>query len=268
MKDALLQLVAQQDSVAAKRNAAREYLQAYILRMIHESKLFSCLSFMGGTALRFLYDLPRFSEDLDFSLDEPEEDVLQKILDRAEKELPQAGYDISISFSGKRAVHGAFIRFQGLPFELGFSGQASEKFAIKLKIDTNPPKGAIPETTVIHRHFPLAIRHHNIASLFSGKLMAVLSRTYTKGRDYYDLLWYLTRWKKLSPNLEYMNAGLQQSGWEGKPVTGDGWKGLLVEKFQKVSWEKIQTDVRPFLERPDDAQLLTMENIVKLLENA
>ena len=71
MKEQAIDLVQIVQAPAEKLNILREYLQAFVMRSLHESEAFACLSFVGGTALRFVYDLPRFSEDLDFSLEEP-----------------------------------------------------------------------------------------------------------------------------------------------------------------------------------------------------
>ena len=72
MREEIIVLVKELADPTRKLNLLREYLQAFVLRSLHESEAFVHLSFVGGTALRFLFNLPRFSEDLDFSLETPE----------------------------------------------------------------------------------------------------------------------------------------------------------------------------------------------------
>src|SRR3989304_5853170 len=113
MRDYVLELVSQQTGINAKLNIMREYLQAYILRIMHNEGVFRTTAFLGGTALRFLYGLPRFSEDLDFSLAKGKEITFDALVKKAEKELILAGYDISISYNDKKTVQHAFFKFKG-----------------------------------------------------------------------------------------------------------------------------------------------------------
>ena len=267
MKDHLLELVGEKSDPRDKRNVAREYLQANLLRIVHDLSLFEILSFLGGTALRFVHNLPRFSEDLDFSLHREQPDVLRQLLRRAQGELSAAGYDVTMTLSEKTAVHKAFVRFRGLLHEMGISPNASENLSVKIEIDTRPPAGALLETTVIHKFFPLAIRHPDVPSLFAGKIAAILGRPYDKGRDYYDLLWYLTRWPGLVPNTALLTASLAQTRKDAPSIQDKDWKDWIEKKFKSVSWETVQQDVSPFLERPGDRSLLTMENLLKLLRH-
>lgn len=86
----------------------------------------------------------------------------------------------------------AWIRFRGLLYEMGLSGQREEVFSLRLEVDTDPPQGAGLDTTVVRRYVTLQLHHHNRPSLFAGKIHAILQRSFTKGRDLYDLLWYLS----------------------------------------------------------------------------
>jgi hypothetical protein len=119
----------------------------------------------------------------------------------------------------KKIVHSAFVRFAGLLYELGLSGQRSEVLAVKIEVDTNPPAGAVLTTSVVRRHLTLQLQHHDRASMLAGKLHAVLQRPYLKGRDLYDLLWYLSDPNWPAPNLILLNNALQQTDWTGKPLT-------------------------------------------------
>ena len=109
------------------------------------------------------------------------------------------------------------------------------------------------------------ILHYDKPSLLAGKLHAVLTRQYTKGRDLYDLVWYLADRTWPAPNLELLNAALKQTGWRGERVTENNWRDLLKVRLSQLDWERAAADVRPFLERDQDAALVTEETCLKLL---
>ena len=129
----------------------------------------------------------------------------------------------------------------------------------------NPPQGADYETTLIKRHVVLNILHHDKPSLFAGKLHALLTRRYTKGRDLYDLIWYLSDRALPEPNLVLLNAALTQTKWKGPILTKNNWREHLLQKLTSLNWKTAREDVLPFLEHGDDANLITFETAMKLL---
>ena len=117
----------------------------------------------------------------------------------------------------------------------------------------------------MRRHVTLNLCHHDRASLFAGKLHAVLNRPWTKGRDLYDLVWYLADRTWPAPNLSLLNAALAQTGWKGAVMTTANWRGELRRRMKKLDWDRARADVRPFLERERDIDLLTKETLAGLL---
>ena len=103
------------------------------------------------------------------------------------------------------------------------------------------------------------------ASLFAGKLHAVLMRAYTKGRDLYDLAWYLSDPEWPAPNLRLLNSALRQTGWAGAPATPATWRELVADKLQSIDWSAARSDVSPFLERRQDADLVDRDVLLGLL---
>lgn len=265
MKDYLLELVAKQSGHNAKLNAMREYLQAYTLRIMHDDRLFRTTAFLGGTALRFLYNLPRFSEDLDFSLAKGRGHRFSDIIEGVKEELVSAGYNAAVTSNEEKTVCNSFIRFEGLLYEAGLSPLKSQKFSIKIEIDTNPPEGAILKTDIITKYFPISFLSYDLPSLFSGKIHALLSREYTKGRDFFDLGWYLSKWKDLTPNFTLLGNALKQTGWQGEIPSENTWKNFLSKVVHEVDWKKVKQDVENFLENPRDLEIFTKENTLKLL---
>lgn len=121
-------------------------------------------------------------------------------------------------------------------------------------------------TTLVRRHQTLRLQHHDPASLLAGKLHAVLQRPYPKGRDIYDLIWYLSDPGWPPPNLVLLNNALQQTGWSRGILTVESWRGAVSERLMEVDWTRIITDVRPFLESPSDVALLSRESLDLVLK--
>ena len=224
------------------------------------------LAFQGGTALRFLYSSSRYSEDLDFALERsPSQYDLRSYLERIRQEFSAEAYTVQLKVSDKRAVHGSFVGFAGLLHELGLSSRRNEMISVKIEVDTKPPSGAVLSTTVVRRHVTLNLQHHDRASLLAGKLHAVLQRPYMKGRDLYDLLWYLSDPDWPDPNLELLNNALQQTKWTGGPLNERNWRKAVAKRIQGIMWDQIVGDVLPFLDQTADVNILKRENLFKLL---
>jgi len=167
--------------------------------------------------------------------------------------------------SDRKAVASAFVRFPGLPYELGLSPHTSQTLSIKVEVDSNPPPGARTETTLVRRHVLLRLHHYDKASLFAGKLHAILSRPWPKGRDLFDLAWYLADGRWPAPNIDLLNAALAQTGWEGAAITAKNWRSEVRKRIKALDWTKARADVRPFLAREQDMDLVALDVIDGLL---
>jgi hypothetical protein len=266
VKDYIAELVRASRTPLQGRNVTREYLQVRLLGSLQRAGAMIPLAFHGGTALRLLYASPRYSEDLDFALERTQEPYdLRAYLNAVRSELTREGYALAIKLNERKTVHSAFVRFPGLLYELGLSPRREEVLAVKIEVDTRPPPGAVLTTTVIRRYLTLQLQHHDRASLLAGKLHALLQRPHLKGRDVYDLLWYLSDPNWPPPNLTLLNNALQQTGWSHGPITAANWREQARLRIQALPWEQVTADVRPMLEPSADAGLLTLENVLRLL---
>ena len=269
MKDHLLAVAAAQQDPQVRLNLVREYLQANILRSVHSAGAFAALAFQGGTALRFLYGLRRFSEDLDFSLERPEHDRgLEYWARLVKRDFELAGYDVEATLRTARTVHSAQVKFPGLLHEVGLAHERSARLMIRIEVDTRPPAGAILETRLITRHFPITFRVHDLSSCMAGKIHALLARRYAKGRDLFDLAWYLTRPDRPSPNFELLENALAQTEWQGAAIEPGTWRSVLLERVAALDWAAVIKDVEPFLEDAGDRQLLDRERLLLELGQA
>ena len=251
---------------AAARSWVREYLQARILGSIQESGAMAAIAFHGGTCLRFLHSIPRFSEDLDFARERPSAPFdFRELVRRIERDFSAEAYAVDSRIQDEHAVHSAFIRFPGLLHELGLSAQRKEATAVKVEVDTKPPAGAQCSTTLVRRHVTMNLFHHDRASLLAGKLHALLQRPYVKGRDLYDLLWYLGDPAWPEPNLTLLANALSQTGWKGPSPEAQTWRGLVAARLTSLDWGEVIADVRPFIERQADLELMTPQTFGRLL---
>jgi len=265
VKEHCLELAAAQKSAPAKYNAMREYLQAYALKIMHGRKAFQSTAFVGGTALRFLYGLPRFSEDLDFSLHEKPGYSFPDLMNIVKQEFILAGYEPHVTYDETKIVQSAFIKFGGLLYEAKLSPMKNQKFSIKIEIDTKPPKGAVLTTQIVNKFFPIAFLSYDLPSLFAGKIHALLTRKYTKGRDFFDIGWYLSRFKTLVPNFRLLHNALTQTGYAKKMPAEKDWRNYLNGVVEKADWKTVHKDVVNFLETPEDMDIFTKENVLRLI---
>jgi predicted nucleotidyltransferase component of viral defense system len=267
VKEYLAELIRPISNPVEARNLAREYLQALILQSLQRVGAMTALAFHGGTALRFLFSLPRFSEDLDFALEgNPSAYDFRAYLQSIRKDLEMQGYAINLKANDGKTVHSAFVRFSNLLFELSLSPHRDEILAVKLEVDTNPPAGAKLATTLVRRHVLLNVQHHDRASLLAGKLHAILQRPYFKGRDLYDLMWYLSDREWPAPNLDLLNNALKQTGWAGETMSSGNWREAVRKKIESTPWEQALDDVRPFIASSNELGLLTKENLLNLFK--
>jgi predicted nucleotidyltransferase component of viral defense system len=249
MKDYLIELVSKVSGDNQKLNMMREYLQVYALRTIFETGRFAQLSFVGGTALRFVFGLPRFSEDLDFSLTNDRGYDFEQILTAIKKAFQDANYDLNISYKQEKNVQTAMLKFPELMHLVKLTHRKEQNLSIKIDVDSKPPAGGRVVNTLVNKYYPITISHYDLASLFAGKLHAIFTRPYVKGRDYFDLVWLVSRDRNLNPNIELLNSALKQTT-AGFTVTIDNWKVKVLEKIDSVDWKKIVEDVNRFSEDP------------------
>ena len=267
MKAYLRKLTADAGSPLMARQLVREYLQVRILQSLQRAGAMHALAFHGGTALRLLFAIPRFSEDLDFSLEQASGAYdLQAYLRVIDRDFSAEAYVIQIKVNDRKVVQSAIIRFSGLLHELGLSGHKTEVLSIRLEIDTNPPRGVVLTTTPIQRHVRLNLLHHDRASLLAGKLHAVLQRGYSKGRDIFDLWWYLSQPEWPEPNLNLLNYALSQSGWTGPDLSADNWRAIVQERVEQLNWqEDVTRDIQAFIIDSDLEKQLHKESLINLL---
>lgn len=241
-----------------EKNALKEIIQKICLVGLHRKDFFEKAAFYGGTALRIIYKLERFSEDLDFCLDEKDPEfrwIDYKLA--VEQELKTYGFDAS--FESKKedsisAVGSAFVKQSTLKglilIDAKSKSSQQELVKVRLEIDKSNPKGATYASPIIMQPEVIQIKTLDEPSLFAGKMHAIIARQYNnnvKGRDYFDLLFYLKRGVKI--NLIYLENKLKDSGHlEASGVLTEArLRGIYLEKIASVDFKQAVNDVSPYI---------------------
>lgn len=264
MKDAILVKLQGINSMEERFNVLREFLQCLVLKFIEEKGYMRNIAFVGGTALRFLYELERFSEDLDFSLISKENFDFSVFSSDLKNSLKQWNIDAEVKNKEIRTVKSSLIKFSGLLYEGGISVRENQKLLIKLEVDCNPPIGFKTQTSFNQKYLPVNLLHYEIGSLFAGKLHAVLQRQYTKGRDFYDLMWFLS--KKIEPNYVQLENALYQTTGKKFEMNKEVLKSELKDRIARVDFDIVHEELSRFLMNKDNVKYVNLQNLLQLIE--
>ncbi|PIR11626.1 MAG: hypothetical protein COV52_02375, partial [Gammaproteobacteria bacterium CG11_big_fil_rev_8_21_14_0_20_46_22] len=239
----------------AELNALKEISQEVALAGLARAGFFKHALFQGGTCLRIIHGLKRFSEDLDFILNTPNQSFKwEPYLAAIKTEFEAFGLSLSVTDRAKASdtVKKAFLKENsfGKVLNLHYERTRSDTqtINIKLEIDTNPPAGSIPETHVLDYPYPLPVITQDLPSLFAGKCHALLCRKYIKGRDWFDFTWYIQQ--KIQPNYTFLKNALKQYGPYQEQVLNISQEWLsnaLSKKIESLNWPAVANDVKPFL---------------------
>lgn len=237
-----------------EEQALKEILQEVALYALWRAGFFEVAAFQGGTSLRILHKLPRFSEDLDFILKEPDTGFeWGGYLEQLIAGLQEFGLQSEVIDKSHmdQNIRKALVKDNSVAQQLNlafYQGHADRKLKIKLEIDVNPPAGSGYEYAYLDFPLDFEVCHQDLSSNFALKIHALLCRPYLKGRDWYDFNWYVKQ--KISPNLPHLQAALFQYGpWQGEQLDVDAnWLcKALSEKISQIDWADAVQDVERFL---------------------
>lgn len=264
MIDLIKEIIKKERNRELKVHRTREFLQILILKIMWEKDYFKNIAFLGGTALRLFYGLNRFSEDLDFSLLKKENFEFDEFITLITKELNLLGFDVEKKSKKEKAVKTCMIKFPFLLYRLNLSPLKEQKLSIRIEIDTTPPSGWNTEIYVITKEFVFTATGFDLPSMFSTKLHACFFRKYTKGRDFYDLLWYLG--KKVMPNFTLLNNAIYQTEKTKMGINKNNFKEFLKKHIQRINFKEVKKDVEIFLTDKKEAELLEKEFFFQIIE--
>lgn len=265
MIDLLRKSLETQPQPHLKRLAASEFLQHLILQSLYRHGAFKQLVFTGGTALRLLYHTGRYSEDLDFSLVEPKGFEFRALLNKVRHDLTLQQLEVTVHPKEEKTVAKADLRFPGLLQVLNLSPLKEEKLTVKLEVDKHPPKGGKKEIALVATPVSYTVAVFDLPSLFATKLHALFFRRYVKGRDYFDLVWFLGR--GVIPNFNLLNNAIRQTEGKGHEVTEEQFKETLLRHLESVDFKKVLSEMERFLLNREELRLLSRESVKSLLRN-
>ena len=240
-------------------NALKEIFQEIALLGLYRGGFFEKAVFYGGTALRILYGLDRFSEDLDFSLLEKNRDFdISRYFPYIIEEFEALGIKVQLSKKTKKSktdIESAFLKndtsIHLLDIEANGLGSvhSGRKLKIKLEIDINPPLKFQSESKTLLLPTTFNVRTMTLPNLYAGKMHALLFRSWknrVKGRDWFDFEWYVKNQTKL--NLEHLSQRMIESGnLKDKSLTKELFFDLLYDKIESVNIDQAIDEVRPFV---------------------
>ncbi|MBI4257213.1 nucleotidyl transferase AbiEii/AbiGii toxin family protein [Candidatus Uhrbacteria bacterium] len=265
MKDLIRQALAQERRAPLRRLVLAEFLQHFILQSLYRHGAFQALVFTGGTALRLLYHTQRYSEDLDFSLEKAIGFRFEALLKKVQKDLTSVELPFTYSVKEVKTVARADLRFPGLLQEFRLTPMPEQKLTVKCEVDRRPPKGGTKEPALVTAPISYSVTTYDLSSLFATKLHALFFRRYTKGRDYYDLMWYLGR--GIQPNFTLLNNAIRQTEGKGHDITRAGFMRKLMERLESVDFKPVRLEAERFLINPEEATFLTLPHLKSLLRH-
>ena len=229
------------------RRVLTEYLQSEILAVVYNSKFGSHISFLGGTCLRFVYKIERFSEDLDFDMIKGGLDY-KELAKFIEKKLRELGFLADTTVKKRENVITVNVKFSEVMKEMGLSAMDDQRLKIKFEIDPNPRKNIKYESKYVSAYGKsFNVISNTLETLFAQKIMAIVFRPYQKGRDFYDLIWFLSQ-KNIEPNYKILKEK------EIKIKNREELIEFLKKQIAKTDLKQAAKDVERFLFYPEQAQ--------------
>jgi len=252
------------------RNALHEVMQQIALAGLYRGGFFDHAAFYGGTCLRIFHQLPRFSEDMDFSLLQPNKEfMLEDYFKPIINEFSALGREVVINKKVKKNesnIESAFLKDDTAIYNLQFRTERTVR--IKLELDTDPPLGFSTESKLLMLPYSFMTRCYTLPSLYAGKMHALLFRKWSnrvKGRDWYDFEWYVKNNIALDFT-HFCKRVMQFESLKEEHLSHESFKELLKEKIIKTNMDMIRSDVKPFLKDPEGINIWSANYFLQLVD--
>jgi len=253
-------------------SALREMMQEITLAALSRTNFFEKAAFYGGTALRIFYGLDRYSEDLDFSLLKPDFDFsMEPYFNAIRSEFKSLGLTVRIKEKEKTkqtTIESAFLKAETIWQEIVLediikeTGVRSNKtLKIKIEVDRQPPLNFNTEQKLLIRPFSFYVKCFTVSSLFAGKMHALLFRKWknrVKGRDWYDLEWYVKKGIPLDLT-HFLARAIDTKDWQENSISEKQVTELLYAKINAVDFNSIKKDVIRFIKNNEALNIWSPE---------
>lgn len=250
----------------AVRNATFEVNQQVILAGLYQGGFFDKAAFYGGTCLRIFHGLQRFSEDMDFSLLNPDPEFdftmyFQPIID----EFASIGRTVDIKKKDKKnfgKVESAFLKDNTDVYDISFQTEKSIK--IKIEVDTNPPLQFSTEQKLLMEPRSFMTRCFTLPDLFAGKMHALVYRAWknrVKGRDWYDFEWYVRN--RIPLDFKHLQERVKE--FNGCEKTKEEFMEDLKARLETSDIKQVKADVLPFLKNPKELDIWSSDYFLQIM---
>lgn len=250
------------------KDALREIMQEIALAGLYRAGFFEKAAFYGGTALKIFHGIDRFSEDLDFSLLKSEDSFsLDKYQDAILAEFNALGMRVTIKEKEKKVesnINSAFLKSETMWRELTLEGIVPQSglnqvanIKIKLEVDVMPPLGFETEEKLLLKPFSFYVKCLTLPNLFAGKMHALLFRKLgknVKGRDWYDMEWYIKKGVKLNLN-HFLLRAIDSGDWKKKNINIQEFQEILAEKIDIVEMKYVKDDIKRFIKNQNEIEI-------------
>jgi len=248
-------------------NAQHQAMQQIVLAGLQKGGFFEHAAFYGGTCLRIFYNLPRFSEDMDFSLTEKNPTIhLENYFQAIQDVFAFTGKEVVITKKEKLnfgRVESAFLKEDTSAYDIAFRTEKTIK--VKIELDTDPPLLFDTEQKLLMKPYSLMVRCFTLPDLFAGKMHALAYRnwkTRIKGRDWYDFEWYI----RFNVPLNFRHLQERIREFSGQEVSKEEFMHLLRERLSTADINQVKQDVLPFVDRPSDLDIWSNEYFLQIAE--
>lgn len=264
--DQMVAAYAQQRGTATP-NIEQEVMQRIALAGLHRGGFFQHAAFYGGTCLRLFHNLPRFSEDMDFSMTEKRNDIhIENYFPAIIEEFRLAGHEVSIVKKDKKhfgRVESAFLKDNTEAYDIKFQTKKSVK--VKIELDIDPPLGFETEQLAMQQPYSFMTRCITLPDLFAGKMNALVYRAWqnrVKGRDWYDFEWYV-RWN-VPLNFAHLQERIRE--FNGEIISKEAFMNQLREKLSTTNIEQVKEDVIGFVDNPHELDIWSNDYFLQLAD--
>lgn len=251
----------------ATPNVEQEVMQRITLAGLHRGGFFQHAAFYGGTCLRLFHNLPRYSEDMDFSLIEKRDDIhIENYFPAIIEEFRLAGHEVSIVKKDKKhfgRVESAFLKDNTEVYDIQF--QTKKTMKVKIELDTNPPLAFETEQLALQLPYSFMTRCFTMPDLYAGKMHALVYRTWqrrVKGRDWYDFEWYV-RWN-VPLHFEHLQERIRE--FNGEEVSKESFLNQLREKLASTDIQRVKNDVIGFVDNPHELDIWSNDYFLMLAD--
>lgn len=250
-----------------RRNAIFEVNQQIILAGLYNGGFFDKAAFYGGTCLRIFHGLQRFSEDLDFSLLNADENFdflkyFQPIIDA----FALVGRSVDIKKKDKKTfgrVESAFLKDNTDVFDVSF--QTDKSIKIKIEVDTRPPMKFQTEQKLLLQPQAFMTRCFTLPDLYAGKMHALVYRAWknrVKGRDWYDFVWYVSN----NIPLDFNHLAERIREFNDEEIDRESFMIRLKERLATADLSQVKSDVLPFIRNPKELDLWSTDFFLQVAD--